>query len=81
VARPRRHFDLPLDPARKACLSTSAEPYLIRHTQLFGHEFVMMMCGLTFGPGVGMAIAAAGVIAGDLVTFSCVPDAASGITY
>jgi hypothetical protein len=41
----------------------------------------MMMCGLTFGPGVGMAIASAGVIVGDLVTFSCVPDAASGITY
>jgi hypothetical protein len=40
-----------------------------------------MMCGLTFGPGVGMAIASAGVIVGDLVTFSCVPDAASGITY
>jgi uncharacterized membrane protein YhaH (DUF805 family) len=40
-----------------------------RHYQLFGQEVVLMMIGLAWGPGIGMAIAAAGTLIGELGTF------------
>jgi uncharacterized membrane protein YdjX (TVP38/TMEM64 family) len=42
---------------------------LIPATQLFGHELVVLVIGLTWGPGLGMAIASAGTLIGEIGTF------------
>ncbi|KAJ7641553.1 hypothetical protein FB45DRAFT_359336 [Roridomyces roridus] len=36
---------------------------------LFGHELVAMVCGITWGLGVGFAIVAAGTLLGEICTF------------
>ena len=36
------------------------------YDQLFGHEIVAMLCGLTWGLGTGFAIVAAGTLLGEI---------------
>ena len=39
------------------------------HPQLFGHEFVAIICGLVYGIGIGFAIVTAGTLLGELANF------------
>jgi hypothetical protein len=68
LADPHRHHRHPVHSARELLLFPS-QVQLTPWTQLFGQEVVFMFIGLTWGPGIGMAIASGGTLLGELGTF------------
>lgn len=42
---------------------------LTKGLQLFGAEFVSVLCGVIYGPGIGFAIAGSGVFIGELLNY------------
>jgi hypothetical protein len=72
VAHTCRHSHCPIRPSGACALSSLSVVSSHLHggrLQLFGHEVILTMIGVTWGIGIGFLIAAAGTIIGELFTY------------